>query len=61
MQIRMDKGPAEMLRALRSGDPDQLREARHFQRESFRAGIGCYPEELIEITDRAELERLRQA
>jgi len=42
---RMDKGPQEVLRALLSGDQDQVREALEFQRESFRAKFGCYPEE----------------
>ena len=28
-----------------SGDPEQIREALEFQRESFRAKFGCYPEE----------------
>jgi hypothetical protein len=47
LRPRMEKGPAEVLRALASGDPEQLREAMNFQRESFRAMFGCYPEELI--------------
>lgn len=44
---RMDKGPLEMLRALRSGDPEAIAEAKEFQRESFRAQFGCYPDELV--------------
>jgi hypothetical protein len=43
--LRLAKGPAEVLRALASGDPDRLREALAFQRESFRATFGLYPEE----------------
>jgi hypothetical protein len=43
---RLDKGPLEMIRALASGDPERIAEAKEFQRESFRAKFGCYPEEL---------------
>jgi hypothetical protein len=50
MRLRIEKGPAEVLRALLSGDPDQLAEAMEFQRESFRAEFGCYPEEM-EVVD----------
>jgi hypothetical protein len=52
MELKIDKGPAEVLRALLSGDPDQLTEALEFQRESFRAKFGCYPEEM-EVVDEA--------
>jgi hypothetical protein len=45
--MKMSKGPEEVLRALASGDPEQLREALEFQRESFRARFGVYPEEGI--------------
>lgn len=48
--LKIEKGPAEVLRALLSGDPDQVTEALQFQRESFRAQFGCYPEEL-EVVD----------
>lgn len=51
MNIRMEKGPQEVLRALASGDPDQIAEALAFQRESFHARFGCYPEELVEVFD----------
>jgi len=44
--MKLDKGPAEYLRALASGDPEKIAEAMEFQRESFRARFGCYPEEL---------------
>jgi hypothetical protein len=44
-QPKLDKGPAEVLRALVSGDPERVQEAKAFQRESFRARFGCYPEE----------------
>lgn len=47
--MKIDKGPFEVLRALASGDEEQIREAQEFQRESFRAKIGCYPEELIPV------------
>jgi len=50
MELRIEKGPAEVLRALLSGDPEQVAEALEFQRESFRAEFGCYPEEM-EIVD----------
>ena len=50
MRLRIEKGPAEALRALLSGDPDQVAEAMEFQRESFRAEFGCYPEEM-EVVD----------
>lgn len=50
MTPRLDKGPAEVLRALATGDKDQIREAIVFQRESFRAAYGCYPEE-CEVID----------
>lgn len=48
--MKIEKGPTEVLRALLSGDPDQLAEALEFQRESFRAQFGCYPEEM-EVAD----------
>jgi hypothetical protein len=48
--VKLDKGPAEYLRALASGDPEKIAEAKEFQRESFRAKFGCYPEELKECT-----------
>lgn len=44
--MKMDKGPAEYLRALASGDPERIKEAEEFQRESFRAKFGLYPEEM---------------
>jgi hypothetical protein len=50
MRLRIEKGPAEVLRALLSGDPDQLAEALEFQREWSRAEFGCYPEEM-EVVD----------
>lgn len=46
---RFEKGPFEMLRALASGDPEQVREAAEFQRESFRAQFGCYPDQMREV------------
>ena len=49
--MEIDKGPQEVLRALLSGDPDQLAEALEFQRESFKAKFGCYPEELELVDD----------
>ena len=48
--MKLSKGPEEVLRALASGDPEQLREALEFQRESFRAKFGVYPEEGIVIS-----------
>lgn len=45
-RVRMSKGPLEYLRALKTGDPELIAEALKFQRESFRAQVGCYPEEL---------------
>lgn len=48
-RIRLDKGPSEVLRALASGDAVRVAEAVGFQRESFRAGVGCWPEELVEV------------
>ena len=45
--MKLSKGPEEVLRALASGGPEQLREALEFQRESFRAKFGVYPEEGI--------------
>ena len=47
----MDKGPAEVLRALAFGSEAERAEALEFQRESFRAKFGCYPEELIPVDD----------
>lgn len=44
--VKFEKGPAEYLRALISGTPEEVREAMAFQRESFRARVGCYPEEM---------------
>lgn len=54
MEPRIEKGPAEVLRALLSGDPQRLAEALEFQRESFRAQFGCYPEEMEVIDDPAQ-------
>lgn len=54
MEPRIEKGPAEVLRALLSGDPNQVAEALEFQRESFRAQFGCYPEEMEVIDDPAQ-------
>jgi hypothetical protein len=48
-RVRLDKGASEVLRALASGDPARVAEAVGFQRESFRAGAGCYPEEMTEV------------
>lgn len=49
--MKIDKGPAEVLRALLTGTPEEVREALEFQRESFRAKFGCYPEELEEVKE----------
>lgn len=46
--MKMDKGPQEVIRALLSGNEEELKESLAFQRESFKARYGCYPEELIE-------------
>jgi len=43
--LYIERGPAEVLRALLSDDPVELQDAINFQRESFRARYGCYPEE----------------
>jgi hypothetical protein len=43
---RFDKGPAEVMRALTGDDPDAVRDALAFQRESFRAKYGVYPDDL---------------
>ena len=44
---KLDKGPEVVLQALLSGDPEQIAEALAFQRESFKAQFGCYPEEVV--------------
>lgn len=44
--VKLEKGPAEVLRALISGTPEEVKEALAFQRESFKARVGCYPEEM---------------
>ncbi len=44
--VKLDKGPAEVLAALIADDPEALKEAMEFQRESFRAKFRCYPEEM---------------
>jgi len=44
-KIKFEKGPQEVMRALAFGNEDDLREALAFQREAFRAQLGCYPEE----------------
>lgn len=46
MKARIGKGPAEYLRALATGDPELIAEAQEFQREAFRAQVGCYMEDL---------------
>jgi len=42
-----DKGPAEVLKALSTGNEEELAQALEFQRESFRAKFGCYPDEIL--------------
>jgi hypothetical protein len=54
--LRIDKGPSEVLRALISGDESQLREALQFQRESFKTKFGCYPEDLVEVDTELEFK-----
>jgi hypothetical protein len=44
--MKIDKGPEEYLLALASKDPERIKEAEEFQRESFRAKFGLYPEEM---------------
>lgn len=44
--VKIEKGPEEVLKALLSGDPVQLEEALAFQRESFKAKFGIYPEDI---------------
>lgn len=60
MSLKMGKGPAEVMRALFSGDPEQVKEALDFQREAFRAQFGCYPEqcEVIDNPDNLDAEQL---
>ncbi|MEV8514084.1 hypothetical protein [Dactylosporangium sp. NPDC051484] len=45
LEPRFAKGPQEVLRAIAMGSEDDVSEARAFQREAFRAAMGCYPEE----------------
>jgi hypothetical protein len=45
-KVKFSKGPMVYLEALATGDPELIAEALEFQRESFRAQVGCYPEEL---------------
>ena len=45
-KVKISKGPMVYLEALATGDPELITEALEFQRESFRAQVGCYPEEL---------------
>jgi hypothetical protein len=47
--MKLDKGPQEVLAALFSGDPERVKEALDFQRESFKAKFECYPEDLQEV------------
>lgn len=47
MLVKIEKGPQEVLKALLSKDPLKIAEALAFQRESFRAKFGIYPEELV--------------
>lgn len=47
MELKIEKGPQEVMRSLLSGDPEQVKEAMEFQLESFKARWGCYPSELI--------------
>ena len=39
--MKIEKGPAEVMRGLTSGDPEQLREALEFQNAAFKAKFGC--------------------
>ena len=44
--VKLEKGPEEVLKALLSKDPEKIAEALAFQRESFRAKFGIYPEDI---------------
>lgn len=59
--MKIDKGPQEVMRALFSGSKEEIREALAFQRESFRAKYGCYPEEMEEVTLKKYRVRLVRA
>lgn len=48
-KVRLDKGASEVLRALASGNPAAVAEAVGFQRETFRAATGCFPEQVTEV------------
>jgi hypothetical protein len=58
--MKIEKGPAEVLRGLFSGDPDLLREALDFQNEAFRAKFGCYPWELEEVKMKYDFIEIRE-
>jgi hypothetical protein len=45
-KVRISKGPKVYLEALATGDPELIAEAKKFQREAFRAQVGCYLEEV---------------
>jgi len=44
--VKIEKGPAEVLRGLTSDDPELRAGALDFQNQAFRARFGCYPWEL---------------
>lgn len=45
--VKFGKGPEVYLQAFASGDPEQITEAKNFQREWFKAEFGVYPEEIV--------------
>lgn len=57
--MKLAKGPQTVLQALVSGDPAALEEALQFQRESFKAALGCFPEELVHERCDKPLRRCR--
>ena len=56
-KVRLDKGASEVLRALASGDPAAVAEAVGFQRGTFHAAVGCFPEEMTEVCPECSDER----
>jgi hypothetical protein len=54
-KLKVNKGPQEVLRALATDD--DLDEAMTFQRESFRAAFGCYPEDCVPAVEHPQTNR----
>lgn len=54
--LRIGDGPWSVLAALASGDPVKLEAAKAAQREHFKAQLGCYPEDTVQVCPECGVE-----